>query len=318
MKMQIDTVCPTQWRFEYESNDPALDDLYERAKTDQWNASTDIPWEGGIREDSDVFKRAETAITGTKFFGSLSKQTQSDLLANQAAFMLSQFMHGEQGALLCCGQLVNSVPDIEGKLYAATQVMDEARHVEVFHRYLGLLDRTYPIGEGLKNVLDAILAADTWQAKCVGMQIMVESLAMGSFRNMMIQAEDEILKSIVRLTAQDEARHVAFGVVSLSEEIPKMSEEDRVGLEDFAIAAIGILSSGGLGAGQTVIDAGIDPQDMRDSLAKEAQESSGRSAPKSEQVSVLHEYMVPNLAKIGLISDRIRPKYVEAGLLKEA
>ncbi|MBP17874.1 MAG: ferritin-like domain-containing protein [Pseudomonadales bacterium] len=321
MKLQIETTCPTQWKFEYESSDPQLDDLYERAKTDQWNVSVDIDWSKGIREDQDVFKRAETPITKTKFFGSLSKQTQKDLLANQAAFMLSQFLHGEQGALLCCGQLVDSVPSVEGKLYAATQVMDEARHVEVFHRYLGLLDRSYPVLNGLKNVLDAILAAETWQAKCVGMQIMVESLAMGTFRNMMVQADDPILQNIVRLTAQDEARHVAFGILSLSEEIPKMPEEDRVALEDFALAAIGILRGGGDGRGvnvaQSIIDAGIDPVEMRNAIAKEREEATGMPF-ETEQKSVVHEYMVPNLEKVGLISARIRPKYEELGLIVAA
>jgi hypothetical protein len=235
--------------------------------------------------------------------------------------MLSQFLHGEQGALLCCGQLVDSVPSVEGKLYAATQVMDEARHVEVFHRYLGLLDRSYPVLNGLKNVLDAILAAETWQAKCVGMQIMVESLAMGTFRNMMVQADDPILQNIVRLTAQDEARHVAFGILSLSEEIPKMPEEDRVALEDFALAAIGILRGGGDGRGvnvaQSIIDAGIDPVEMRNAIAKEREEATGMPF-ETEQKSVVHEYMVPNLEKVGLISARIRPKYEELGLIVAA
>ncbi len=315
MKLQVETTCPTQWKFEYESNDPQLDDLYERAKTDQWNVSVDIDWEKGIREDNDVFKRTETPMAQTKFFKSLSKQTQSDVLANQAAYMLSQFLHGEQGALLCCGQLVDSVPTIEGKLYAATQVMDEARHVEVFHRYLNLLDRSYPVMTGLKDVLDAILAAESWQAKCVGMQIMVESLAMGTFRNMMIQAEDPVLQSIVRLTAQDEARHVAFGILSLSEEIPKMPEDERVALEDFGLAALGILQDGAQPTGQAIMDAGIDPEDMRKAIAEEEEQTIGM---KTLQKSVIHEYMIPNMAKVGLITDRIRPKYVDQGLILAA
>ncbi len=314
MKLKVETTCPTQWKFEYESSDPQLDDLYERAKTDQWNVSTDIDWEKGIREDSDVFKREETPLAQTSFFKSLNKQTQADLLANQAAYMLSQFLHGEQGALLCCGQLVDSVPSIEGKLYAATQVMDEARHVEVFHRYLNLLDRSYPVMKGLKDVLDAILAADSWQAKCVGMQIMVESLAMGTFRNMMIQAEDPVLQSIVRLTAQDEARHVAFGILSLSEEIPKMPEDERVALEDFGLAALGILQDGAQPTGQAIMDAGIDPEEMRRAIAEEEEQATGL---KTEQKSVIHEYMIPNMEKVGLISDRIRPKYIELGFIRE-
>ena len=190
MQLKIETTCPTVWKFDYESKDPELDELYELAKKNQWNVTTDIDWEHGIREDSDILDRGENALAHSNFFKSLSKQTQNDLMANQAAFTLSQFLHGEQGALLCCGQLVDTVPDIQGKLYAATQVVDEARHVEVFHKYLTMLDKSYPITSGLKNVLDAILSAEKWQAKCVGMNIMVESLAMGSFRNMLVSSAE--------------------------------------------------------------------------------------------------------------------------------
>lgn len=312
MKLQIETTCPTQWKFEYESDDPELDELYERAKVDQWNSSVDIDWSKGIRDDNDVFKREETPIAQTKFFKSLNKQTQSDLLANMAANMLSQFLHGEQGALLCCGQLVDAVPTIEGKLYAATQVMDEARHVDVFHKYLKSLNRSYPVMPGLKDVLDAILAAETWQEKCVGMQIMVESLAMGTFRNMLIQAEDPVLQSIVRLTAQDEARHVNFGIISLSEEIPKMPKDKRDALEDFGLAALGILLGGAEPTGQPIIDAGIDPKEVQNALAEQEEQMTGM---KTQQKPVIQEYVIPNLAKIGLVSDRIRPQYVEKGLL---
>ena len=194
MQLVVENTCPTQWRFEYESTDPELENLYELAKTNQWNVTTDINWDRDIRGDADILAREEDPLGGSKFFQTLSKQTQEEVMANQAAFTLSQFLHGEQGALLCCGELVDNVPDIEGKLYAATQVMDEARHVEVFHKYLKKLDKSYPITDGLKNVLDAILTAETWQAKCVGMQIMVESLAMGSFKNMLVTANDPLLK----------------------------------------------------------------------------------------------------------------------------
>ncbi len=322
MNLQIETKCPTTWKFDYESDTPELDNLYELAKRDQWNVSVDIDWDQSMREDSDVFSRAETGIAQTEFFGKLSKSTQSDLLANMAGWTLSQFLHGEQGALLCCGQLVDSVPTIEGKLYAATQVMDEARHVEVFDRYLNKLDGKYPVAPALKKVLDAILAADTWQAKSVGMNILVESLAMGTFYNMMIQAEDPLLASIVRLTAQDEARHVNFGIISLAKEIPTMSEEDRAALEDFGLAAIGMLlgqcDEDGIDQSKPFTDAGIDPADLKDVLGPQIEQADmALLQGGSKQRSTVHEYMVPNLGKIGLLSDRIRPTYVKYGLIQE-
>ena len=122
----------------------------------------------------------------------------------------------------CCAAVnsCDTVPDIEGKLYAATQVMDEARHVEVFNKYLNRLDKTYPMDPALKAVIDAVLAPDSWKAKCVGMQVLVESVAMGTFRTMMKASADDLLRDIVTLTARDEARHVAFGIISMNHEIP--------------------------------------------------------------------------------------------------
>ena len=321
MQLIVENTCPTQWRFEYESTDPELENLYELAKANQWNVSTDIDWDRGIVEDSDILAREEDPLGRSRFFKTLSKCTQRELMANQAAFTLSQFLHGEQGALLCCGELVDAVPDVEGKLYAATQVMDEARHVEVFHKYLKKLDKCYPITDGLKNVLDAILAAKTWQQKCVGMQIMVESIALGSFKNMLISAGDPLLKDIVTLTARDEARHVSFGILSLQHEIPSLTEEHRAGLEDFAFTALNVLVGRGgdarmprqsVGFDQPLIDAGLDPAEVTEALAKEYK-TGGR--PKTEQQPLFQHYVIPNLERIGLISDRVRPRYVEAGFI---
>ncbi|MEE8325665.1 MAG: ferritin-like domain-containing protein [candidate division NC10 bacterium] len=321
MKLVIENTCPTQWRFEYESANPELEDLYELAKTDQWNVTTDINWDRVIREDSDILAPNEDAFARSKFFASLGKGTQREVMANQAAFTLSQFLHGEQGALLCCGELVDAVPTVEGKLYAATQVMDEARHVEVFHKYLKKLDKHYPIIDGLKNVLDAILEAETWQAKCVGMQIMVESLAMGAFKNMLVGAADPLLKDIVTLTARDEARHVSFGIISLQHEIPNMPEDERAALEDFALAALNILagrtgdarSPRSTGFAQPLIDAGLDMQELREALRDEYRSAGG--PPKTNQQPLVQHYMIPNLERVGLISDRMRPQYIEAGFM---
>ena len=84
MQLKIETTCPTVWKFDYESKDPELDELYELAKKNQWNVTTDIDWEHGIREDSDILDRGENALAHSNFFKSLSKQTQNDLMANQA------------------------------------------------------------------------------------------------------------------------------------------------------------------------------------------------------------------------------------------
>ena len=179
------------------------------------------------------------------FVKALPKEKQIELAKRRSAHLLSTFLHGEQGAMMICGQLVEVVPDMDGKLYASTQVIDEARHVEVFHRYIKRLDRIYPIMPGLKALLNAVLTADLWQMKCVGMQVIAESLAMGSFKTMLAITRDEVFKRILTLTAQDEARHVSYGLIYMKDAIPKMNEPDRDRLEDFAFTAMTMLATNG-------------------------------------------------------------------------
>ena len=140
-----------------------------------------------------------------------------------AAFMLSNFLHGEQGALMVAAQLVNAVPHMDGKFYAATQTLDEARHVEVFAAYIRKLDEVYPIAPGLKQLLDNVLAADDWKKKAVGMQVVAEGLALYSFRDMRNQTEEPLLKKLLTYVSRDEARHTGYGVKYLSAVVPTLS-----------------------------------------------------------------------------------------------
>ena len=175
----------TLWNFDYDPHVKALRDLYEIAKKEQWNAATDIPWD----LETDPAEIGSTGRSGTRtrspsmeFIQALPDDKKLELSKRRAAWMLSQLLHGEQGAMLCAAQLVEAVPDMDGKFYASTQVIDEARHVEVFARYIDRLDRVYPMMPGLKSLLNAVLTADLWQMKCVGMQVIAESLALGSFK----------------------------------------------------------------------------------------------------------------------------------------
>ncbi len=138
---EIATRLATVWKFDYEPKLKALRDLYEVAKKEQWNAATDVPWDLEIDRGGDILDPEQDPFRSFDFVKALPEEKQVELAVRRAAWTLSQFLHGEQGALLCCGQLVDAVPDIDGKLYAATQVIDEARHVEVFHRYIQRLDR---------------------------------------------------------------------------------------------------------------------------------------------------------------------------------
>jgi hypothetical protein len=249
----------------------------------------------------------------------LPKEKQNELAKRRSAHLLSTFLHGEQGAMMICGQLVEVVPDMDGKLYASTQVVDEARHVEVFHRFIQRLDRIYPIMPGLKALLNAVLQADLWQMKCVGMQVIAESLAMGSFKTMMKITNDEVFRKIVELTAQDEARHVSYGLIYMKDAIPKMNEPDRDRLEDFAWTAMTLLATTPqLRKGEKAPDPmaeifdglGIDPKKAADEMASRFKDPEYVKA----QPNPFRDYAYPQLQRIGLITERTSSKYIEAGL----
>ena len=175
--------------WDYERSKPALVKLYEKAKTSQWNAETDLDW--SIEVDQEAVVRANQANMQSAFgemdlkgtpFESWGEDEWVQLGIEGQNWSLSQFMHGEQGALICTAQIVETVPWIDAKYYAATQVMDEARHVEVFAKYLDTkLSGHYPVNAHLRMLLDDIIADPRWDIVYLGMQIMVEGLALAAF-----------------------------------------------------------------------------------------------------------------------------------------
>ncbi|MCP3985381.1 MAG: ferritin-like domain-containing protein [bacterium] len=314
----IDTTVKALWRFDYDTNIKPLRDLYEVAKKEQWNAATDIPWE--MKTDpAEVGDMTSSGGEPFDFVKALPKEKQIELAQRKSAHLLSNFLHGEQGAMMICGQLVEVVPDMDGKLYASTQVIDEARHVEVFNRYIKRLDHVYPILPGLKALLNAVLQADLWQMKCVGMQIIAESIAMGSFKTMMKITNDEVFRRVVELTSQDEARHVSYGLIYMKDEIPKMNEPDRNRLEDFAWTAMTLLATtpqlreDGQGDPMDEVykDLGIDPKKVESEMISRFSDPEFVKA----QPNPFRDYAYPQLQRVGLITDRTQAKYEQAGLV---
>ncbi len=310
---KIVTSLETVWQFDYDPHIKALRDLYEVAKKEQWNAASDVPWE--LETDpaqvGNLSGPGKDPLEEFEFIKELPAEKWIELGKRRSAWTLSQFLHGEQGALLCCGQLIEAVPDIDGKLYAATQVIDEARHVEVFHRYIQRLDRVYPIVPALQAVLNAILEADLWQMKCVGMQVIVEGLAMGSFKRMRASTGDELLRKIVELTAADEARHVSYGLIYMKDELRRMPDPDRERVEDFAIGAIETLAGprraaeGARPLLAMLAEIGVD---TRVAVA-EIQEKFGDPAFLANRPNPFEDYVVPQLERIDLITARTAPRY---------
>jgi len=231
--------------WDYTLQRPALRKLYEKAKVGQWNATTDLDWsidvdvEKSVKEDQELIG---TGVDASVYIGTpVQKWGDKEWLEfgiESRNWSLSQFLHGEQGALICTAKIVETVPWYDAKLYASTQVVDEARHVEVFARYLQeKLGGEFQVNAHLRMLLDDIINDSRWDMTYLGMQVMVEGLALAAFGFMHQFTNEPLLKKLLRYVMSDEARHVAFGVLSLKECYDEMSDAEMKDRQEFAFEA---------------------------------------------------------------------------------
>jgi len=231
--------------WDYSLARPQLRKLYEKAKVGQWNATTDLPWDTDVDLEKVVSAdqaAIQSGLTPDHYEGTIvAKWGPKEWLEfgiDQRRWTLSQFLHGEQGALLCTAKIVETVPWYDAKLYASTQTMDEARHVEVFHRYIDeKLEGGFQVNAHLRMLLDDIIQDSRWDMTYLGMQVMVEGLALAAFGFLHQMTEEPLLKQLLRYVMSDEARHVAFGVLSLKEAYAGMSDQELMERQEFAFEA---------------------------------------------------------------------------------
>lgn len=305
----------TLWDYDYVPTHHELESLYETAKKNQWNGSTAVDWSRPVGKDGPVLN-VQVAFAGTDFFARLTDEERKEVEIRVSAWRLSQFLHGEQGALLVCGQLVNTIPELDGKLYASTQVVDEGRHVEVFERYVKRLHRIYPVDPLLKGLIDEILASPLWELKLLGMQMIVEGLAIAAFNVMHKQTGDPTLAAVLDYVLQDEGRHVNFGYFALRRAIPALDPARRALLEDFALRACDAMYGRDEHTGFRSIrgvwtEMGWDGDEIwRDTVANSA-------TSKVFNRMLFTEVLIPRLERLQLISDRVAPRYRAIGLLPE-
>ena len=231
--------------WDYSLTRPPLRKLYEKAKVGQWNATTDLPWHTDVDVEKSVIQNQEVLGRGvdeSMFIGTpVQKWGDKEWLefgVHGLNWQLSQFLHGEQGALICTAKIVETVPWYDAKLYASTQVVDEARHVEVFGRYLNeKLGGSFQVNAHLRMLLDDIINDSRWDMTYLGMQVMVEGLALAAFGFLHQITQEPLLKQLLRYVMSDEARHVAFGVLSLKEVYDGMTDAEMKDRQEFAFEA---------------------------------------------------------------------------------
>ncbi|MDC0237431.1 ferritin-like domain-containing protein [Gammaproteobacteria bacterium] len=311
----FNTPLTGSYNWDYRVADDRIQRLYELGKTLNWNGSLDVHWDQtpDWHEQTPVKPEfideflANADWNGYPPFDAFSTERKLEFFKHDNAWSLSQFLHGEQGALLVASQLASCAPSFNAKLYAASQTFDEARHVEVFNRYLQTkLGLSYPVNQGLKSLLDKILTDERWDLKFIGMQIVLEGLALAAFHIAMNDTDDPVLKELLYLVIRDEARHVTFGVNYLEEFVATLSEEEKEDRAQFAYEAC-IVSRDRLIPTDVYRHFGWDVEETREVLVER-----GLNA---EFLNMLYARIIPNLARIGLLTEKIRPKFEEMGVL---
>ena len=159
-----ESLLASVFRDQYALEKEKLESLYSKSKRHQWNAEVDVDW-NRFEPDVDILERSSDFLFRLNCVNELSEADQAKLWRGANLFLLSQVLHGEQAALMTCGQLVNAVPDLDAKFAAAVQVMDEARHVEVFARYLERQGARFPIDPDLQWIVERLLAEHDWELR---------------------------------------------------------------------------------------------------------------------------------------------------------
>jgi hypothetical protein len=321
----LETAMAVCWQFDYEVDLPKLRNLYAKAKRHQWDAEQSLDWDREIDPSKPLIDESQFRFRELSVLRKMSPSQRESFTAHATAKLLSQFLHGEQGALMTAAALTHAVPDYEGKLYAATQTMDEARHVEVYERYIGKLAIVYPISPWLKATIDKTLQADRWVKIAIGMNMVVEGLALAAFHNMRRATTCPLLRELTEGVLRDESRHVAFGNLYVRETIAEMHADDREDVAQFAFEVVRMMadSMGGVqgdkpplpdpGFVMMLENVGIDLEDFLAS-AREAGLAGIRSKLPPGQIHSFKDLMMPALCRVGAITERTRALFAAEGI----
>ena len=318
-KNEASTSMPLNYRaafdWRYDRGEPEMQRLYEAAKTSQWNATADLDWSTSVdleNPERPVMPYEFLPVYKLPRFQRMSPKEKALQSAHTTAWFLSQFLHGEQGALFAACQVVEAVPWLDAKLYGSTQVMDEGRHVEVFHGYLTRkLEKLYEINDNLYVVIDALMSDSRWDLKFLGMQIMIEGLALGAFGFFRNLTSEPLLKKLLQYVITDEARHVHYGVLALQKfTATELTERERRYREDWAFEVALLLRN-------RFFAHELYEEYWAQHLSRAAWNKLILESPAMQLFrSTMFKRIIPNLKRIGLLSERIRPRYQALGLLE--
>ncbi|MEU9185968.1 ferritin-like domain-containing protein [Streptomyces sp. NPDC048484] len=304
---QVPATGAARFSWEYDEGRDRLLALYQKGKDKQWDGQKRIAWDLEV-DPHDPLGIPDEAISiyGTPHWARMNDRDRGELRKHLASWQFSQFLHGEQGAMVCAARICESVPDLDAKLYSATQTMDEARHAEIYARFLhekiGML---YPVNDNLQALLGDTLSDSRWDMPYLGMQVLIEGLALAAFGMIRDTTDKPLPKQILAYVMQDEARHVAFGRMALRDYYKQLSDAELREREEFVIEGCYLMRDRLRGV-EVLENFGIPKA--------EAEEYSERSEYLALFRQLLFSRIVPCVKDIGLWGKRLQQAYVDMGV----
>jgi hypothetical protein len=300
-----------RFNWEYDEGRDRLLSLYQKGKDKQWDAQKRIDWDLEIDPVNIAgFPDEFNPLFGSEIWDKMNQRERDDFGRHQGSWLFSQFLHGEQGALTVSARIVETVPDLDSKFYAATQVMDEARHVELYTRFMEeKVGMYYPINQDLAKLLAESLEDSRWDLPYLGMQVMIEGLALAAFGLYRDMSVTPLVKQLLAYVMQDEARHVAFGRLALKDYYAELTEKERAEREEFVVEGCYLMRDRFRG------------EEIFEQLGlpvAECMEYVDNSQMYQLYQSLLFTRIVPCVRDIGLWGDKVQKAYADMGVLDAA
>ena len=305
---EVASAGDARFTWEYDDGRARLLSLYQKGKDKQWDAQSRIDWAQDVDPMNPIGLPDEFhPLFGSPMWDAADDARRAVMRQHFQAWQLSQFLHGEQGALICTAKIVQQVPRVDAKFYAATQVIDEARHVETYSRLLHeKFDLVYPITPTLKRLLNDVLSDSRWDMTYLGMQVLIEGLALAAFAQIRDHSKNPLAAAVNAYVMQDEARHVAFGRFALRDYYPTLSDKERDEREEFAVEACYLMRDR------------FQAEEVWETLGLPVDECAAymlESGFMQSYRSALFTRIVPTIKEIGLWGPRIRKAYGDMNIL---
>ena len=281
--------------------------LYQKGKDMQWDALTRIDWEEELDDENPMMLPDETqGLYYTPFWAKMGKRTRAKVRKHAQAWTISQFMQGEQAALICAAKIVQQVPDLDAKFYASTQVMDEARHIEAYKKLLQKFGVAYPMTAPLQTLVDQAMRDQRWDMTYLAMQVVIEGLALAAFGNIREMSKNNLAQQVNAYVMQDESRHVAFGRLTLKDYYPQLTQGERDEREEFLAEACHLMRDR------------FEARELYEILGlpiDQCLEAQNESGYIQHFRNSLFQRIVPTVRDIGLWSDKIQSTFADMGVI---